>query len=126
MKLTTLCFIGCVSSMFAADLSGTWEFTVQTTVVGTSHPKVLIRQQGDVLTGVYKSKIGSLKLEGTLKNGVLSFVVITPRGDVQFLGKVDASCKRMEGAVKAKGVQPGTFSGQKQHLSLNRSEAAAA
>src|SRR6266704_701060 len=57
----------------AADISGSWQFTVETSQ-GTGNPTVTLKQEGEALTGTFVSQIlGEAKLTGTVKGNAIEF-----------------------------------------------------
>jgi hypothetical protein len=63
----------CLSTAFAADVSGTWQFTVETSQ-GTGTPTVVFQQQREQLTGNFNSQIfGEAKLTGSVKGNAIEF-----------------------------------------------------
>ena len=57
----------------AADISGTWQLTVETSQ-GTGSPTVVFQQTGEQLTGTFNSQIfGETKLTGTVKGNAVEF-----------------------------------------------------
>ncbi len=57
----------------AADVSGTWQFTVQTNQ-GTGSPTVIFQQTGEQLTGTFSSQVfGDVKLAGSVKGNAIEF-----------------------------------------------------
>jgi hypothetical protein len=63
----------CLSAAFAADISGTWQFTVETNQ-GSGSPTVVFQQNGEQLTGTFSSQIfGDVKLTGTVKGDAIQF-----------------------------------------------------
>jgi len=57
----------------AADISGTWQVTVETSQ-GTGSPTVILKQDGEALTGTFNSQIlGEVKLKGTVKGNAIEF-----------------------------------------------------
>jgi hypothetical protein len=63
----------CLSYALAGDVSGTWQLTVETSQ-GSGSPTVVLRQQGDQLTGTFNSQIfGEAKLTGTVKGNAIEF-----------------------------------------------------
>ncbi len=61
------------SVVFGADISGAWQFTVETSQ-GTGNPTVVFQQQGEKLTGTFSSQIfGDVKLSGTVKGNAVEF-----------------------------------------------------
>jgi hypothetical protein len=58
---------------FAADISGKWQFTVETSQ-GSGSPTVEFQQQGGQLTGTFHSQIfGDAKITGTVKGNAIQF-----------------------------------------------------
>ena len=63
----------CLSVASAADVSGTWQVTVETSQ-GTGTPTVTFKQDGEKLTGTFNSQIlGEAKLTGTVKGNAIEF-----------------------------------------------------
>jgi hypothetical protein len=57
----------------AADVSGTWQLTVETSQ-GTGTPTAVLQQQGEQLTGTFNSQIfGEAKITGSVKGNVIEF-----------------------------------------------------
>jgi hypothetical protein len=58
---------------FAADITGTWQVTVQTSQ-GPGSPTVEFQQKGEQLTGTFHSQIlGDAKLTGSVKGNSVEF-----------------------------------------------------
>jgi hypothetical protein len=65
---------------FAADISGTWQFNVETSQ-GSGTPTVTFKQTGEQLTGTYASQIfGEMKLAGTVKGNAVEFAFVADAG----------------------------------------------
>ena len=63
----------CVTFAFAADVSGTWQLTVETNQ-GTGSPTIVFQQQGEQLTGTFNSQIfGEVKITGSVKGNAIEF-----------------------------------------------------
>src|SRR5664280_1526519 len=63
----------CVPFAIAADGSGTWQVTVETSQ-GTGSPTVVLQQLGEKLTGTFNSQIfGEVKLTGSVKGSAIEF-----------------------------------------------------
>jgi hypothetical protein len=103
-----------VSSLHAADLSGTWDFVVDTPQNGKGMPVVTLKQSGQELTGVFNGRIGELKLNGTINGSAVQLIVHTPQGDLHFQGIVDSSGRNVKGSFQAADRGTGTFSGAKR------------
>jgi hypothetical protein len=57
----------------AADVSGTWQLSVETSQ-GSGTPTVVLQQQGEKITGTFNSQIfGEAKITGTVKGNVIEF-----------------------------------------------------
>ena len=57
-----------------AKIGGVWKFTVELEV-GTGHPTVTLKQDGEKLTGTYDGRYGAAPLEGTIKENKIEFTV---------------------------------------------------
>ncbi len=63
----------CTSFAVAADVTGTWQFTVETSQ-GTGSPTAVLQQQGEQLTGTFKSQVlGEVKITGSVKGNAIEF-----------------------------------------------------
>jgi hypothetical protein len=63
----------CMTSAFAADVSGAWQFSVQTSQ-GAGTPTVALQQQGEKLTGTFHTLIfGDAKITGSVKGSAIEF-----------------------------------------------------
>lgn len=63
----------------AHDVTGTWAFKV-VTANGTGTPTVVLKQEGEKLTGTYTSNaLGSRTLEGQVRGDSLSFQLSMPQ-----------------------------------------------
>ena len=63
----------CIPLAVAADVSGTWIVTVETSQ-GSGSPTVDLQQQGEQLTGTFHSQIfGECKITGTVKGNAIEF-----------------------------------------------------
>jgi hypothetical protein len=63
----------CIFGAFAADVSGTWQLTVETNQ-GTGSPTVVLQKQGEQLTGTFNSQIlGEAKVTGSVKGNAIEF-----------------------------------------------------
>jgi hypothetical protein len=63
----------CLTAAIAADVSGDWQLTVETSQ-GSGSPTVAFRQQGEKLTGTFHSQIlGDVALTGTVKGNAIEF-----------------------------------------------------
>src|SRR3974377_348341 len=59
-----LLFLAAAVLAIAADITGTWNFNVETDM-GSGTPTMTFKQEGNVLTGTYKGQLGEAPLRGT-------------------------------------------------------------
>jgi hypothetical protein len=102
----------------AVDLTGTWALQVVTDN-GTRTPTVVIKQDGDKITGQYKSQIGEAPIAGKIKGNEFSFqVTLSFEGNsftIVYTGTADQN--EMKGRVDVADLGGGTFTGKKQDTS---------
>ena len=70
-RLISLALLAC-SLLCAADISGTWEFTVETSQ-GSGNPTFTFKQEGEKLSGTYSGLFGKADLSGTVKGDTVEF-----------------------------------------------------
>lgn len=106
--ITLLC------AALAADISGSWEFTVETPQ-GSGTPSFEFKQEGEKLSGTYSGQFGTAKLAGTVKDDRVEFTFEIPSldGKVTYKGTLDGPV-RMKGDVEYGDVAKGTFTGKKK------------
>lgn len=101
---------------FAADISGKWEFNVQTDAGGGS-PNFVFKQDGEKLTGTYSGLFGEANLTGTVKGSEIEFSFEASLGDqkgkITYKGKIESASK-MSGTVELAGLGSGTWTGTKK------------
>jgi hypothetical protein len=91
----------CIPAALAADISGTWQLTVETSQ-GTGSPTVVFQQTGEQLTGTFNSQIlGEGQLTGTVKGNAVEFAF---EGDAQGQ-KIKVSYK---GTIESPAAMKGT------------------
>jgi len=98
----------------AADISGAWEFTVET-AQGSGSPSFEFKQDGEKLTGTYSGMFGKAPISGTVKGNEVEFTfeVSNVDGKVRYKGTLDSTI-RMKGEVEYGDVGKGTFTGKKK------------
>jgi len=70
-RVCALMVLGWVA--LAADVSGTWQLTVETSQ-GSGTPTIVLEQKGEQLTGTFNSQIfGEAKIAGTVKGNAIEF-----------------------------------------------------
>ena len=99
------------------DLTGTWQFSVQSEL-GSGSPTVVLKQQGDSLTGRYISQsLGERELTGAIKGNKVEFGFEADAGgqkfSMWFAGELDGA-DAMSGAIDFAGMGSGTFTGRRR------------
>jgi hypothetical protein len=99
----------------AVDVTGTWLMVVETGA-RSGTPTIVLKQDGEKLTGRYTGQLGEAAVTGTIKGAALNFGFdVTVRETalhVTYDGSADAS--GMKGAVKLGDFGEGTFTGKKK------------
>ncbi|MFZ0818826.1 MAG: hypothetical protein WAM91_02070 [Candidatus Acidiferrales bacterium] len=100
----------------AADISGTWNATVN---LGdqTGSPTFVFKQDGEKLAGTYSGALGDAKLSGTVKGNEISIDFEAQGIAVHYAGKLDAAGKKIEGTVDYGGQASGTFTATRRETS---------
>lgn len=98
------------------DVSGTWVFAIEIANI-TATPTVVFKQDGESLTGEYRSQqYGTFPLKGTLKGNAIEFTFeMAIEGNalaVSYAGTVDGD--RMKGEMSYGAMADGTFTAQRQ------------
>src|SRR5215467_663957 len=91
----------------AADVTGTWQLTVETSQ-GSGTPTLDLKQQGEQLTGTFHSQIfGDAKVTGTVKGNAIEFAFTGDAGgqslQVSYKGTIE-SATAMKGTAAYAGV----------------------
>jgi len=98
-----------------AKVAGVWSFSVEL-AVGTGHPTVTLKQEGEKITGTYDGRYGPAPLEGTVKDRKIEFTVsMTAEGTAVtgvFTGTVQDD--GMTGTVDFDGAGDGTWTAVKK------------
>jgi len=99
----------------AADVTGTWNMSVETTA-GSGSPVFTLTQKGDTISGTYKGQLGEAPVTGAVKGDDVTLEFkIEAQGQtltVVYTGKLDG--KSMSGKVSLGQLGDGTFKGTKQ------------
>ena len=97
------------------DVTGTWAMSVES-AAGTGTPAVVLKQDGEKLTGRYSGQFGEAPLTGSLKGAAIEFSFdVSVQGTalhIVYTGTADASS--MKGTVKLGDFGDGTFTGKKK------------
>lgn len=96
------------ASLFAADVSGTWNAKVDLGGQGGT-PTFVFKQDGEKLTGTYSGALGEAPLHGTIKGNEITFDFDVQGAAVHYAGKLDAAGNKMEGTCDYGGQASGTF-----------------
>lgn len=96
-----------------ADLTGKWRFAV-VTENGTGTPAVVLKQEGEKLTGTYESaRMGVRTIEGTVKKDSLRFALKGGEVELTFVGVV-VDKNNLRGMVDFGGQGGATFTGTRE------------
>lgn len=97
------------------DVTGTWAMSVES-AAGSGTPTVVLKQDGEKLTGEYSGQLGEAPLTGSVKGSAVEFSFdISFQGTalhIVYAGTADASS--MKGTVKLGDFGEGTFTGKKK------------
>jgi hypothetical protein len=87
----------------AADISGTWIFSVDLDSGGHGDPTFVFKQEGEKLTGTYAGPLGEYKVVGTVTGAQavfgFDFTVDGQAGKVTYTGTIESPTK-MTGKVE--------------------------
>jgi hypothetical protein len=102
--------------LLAHDISGNWEFAVDT-AAGSGSPSFVFKQSGENLTGTYSGLFGKADLTGTVKGDQIdfkfNFSYSGQSGVAHYSGKIESD-KKMSGKVEFGELGEGTWAGTKQ------------
>ena len=111
-----LAFVLFTATAFAADISGTWKFAVQTDA-GSGTPTFVFKQDGEKLTGSYSGQLGEAKISGTVTGNKVDWSFeVSPGGDpikVTYSGTLEGDTK-MKGTAQLGTLGTGQFTAEKQ------------
>ena len=95
-----------------ADLTGKWSFSV-VTENGTGTPAVVLKQDGESLTGTYESsRMGTRFIAGFVKKDSIDFVLKGGEAELRFMGHV-VDKDNVTGVVDFGGQGGATFTGKR-------------
>src|SRR6516165_7494709 len=83
-------------SVFAVDLTGTWNAKVDLGGQGGS-PTFVLKQDGEKLTGTYAGALGEAPLTGAVKGNEVAFDFEVQGAKVHYAGKLNADGTQIEG-----------------------------
>jgi len=100
----------------AADVSGTWNFTVETPA-GTGNPTFVFKQDGENLTGTYTGMLGKAEVTGTVKGDKIEFQFeVSSEGQkftVRYTGMIE-SPTQMKGTARFADMGEGAWTATKK------------
>ena len=87
----------------AADISGTWNFSVDLDSGGHGEPTFVFKQEGEKLTGTYNGPLGEIKVTGAATGARVEFgfefTVDGRSGKAAYTGTIESPSK-MSGTVE--------------------------
>jgi len=105
-----------VTLAFAADVTGTWNFTVETPA-GTGNPTFVFKQDGEKLTGTYTGMLGKADVTGTVKGDKIEFQFEASfegqKFTVRYIGTVE-SPTQMKGTARFADMGEGAWTATKK------------
>jgi hypothetical protein len=99
-----------VPAMAVTDISGNWEFTVDTSS-GSGNPTFVFHQDGEKLTGTYNGILGEAALTGTVKED-----------DVRFAFEADYGGQKVKVVYSGKILTPTSMKGTAEYGDLGSGE----
>ena len=111
-----LLFILAVTLAFSfpkADLTGTWNLTVETDM-GSGNPTFVLKQAADgKITGTYTGQLGDSELTGMIKSDDTFHIEFDIQGNkIEYDGKAEGN--KISGKVILGTMAAGTFTGMKK------------
>jgi hypothetical protein len=116
LGLVAIAFLGLVMSagvVVAADapnMTGTWNLDVQTPS-GSGTPVMVLKQEGEKLSGSYSGQLGETQVTGSIKDNKWTIQFDSAGVEIVYKGTVDGdTCK---GSVDLGAYGMGTFTGKR-------------
>jgi hypothetical protein len=104
------------AAMGQADISGVWNFEVETPA-GKGTPVFTLKQEGEKVTGTYKGQLGEAPVTGTVKGSdVMLMLKVSPQGEeitVTYNGKVSGK-DAMSGKATFGNLGEGNWTAKKK------------
>lgn len=103
-------------SVFAADVTGTWNVAVELSV-GSGSPTIVLKQQGEKLSGTYTGTLGEAPVSGKIDGDKVEFWFEAEAAGQKFRATykgVVKDGKAMQGTVDYSGIGDGTFTAKKK------------
>jgi hypothetical protein len=96
---------------WAADLTGKWEFKVETSA-GSGTPRFELAQKGETLSGRYTGALGEADVKGSVKGDDVEIRFEVSGSAVVYTGKLQKD-GTLKGSVDLAGQATGTWTGQR-------------
>lgn len=117
MVKTLLLCVGLILGAYAAaDMTGTWNVTVETDQ-GSGTPSFDLVEDNGKLTGTYTGMMGSAPVTGTVEGDTFKLVInVEAQGQsmsIEYSGSMTDE-NTIEGKLDMAGFADGTFTGKKQ------------
>jgi hypothetical protein len=97
------------------DVTGTWAMAVET-AAGSGTPTIVLKQDGEALTGHYSGQLGEAELTGSARGSAVEFGfnVSVEGTSIHVTYSGTAAATSMKGTVKLGDLGDGTFTGKKK------------
>jgi hypothetical protein len=97
------------------DVTGTWDMTVETQE-GAAHPSIMLKQEGETITGTYQGQMGKTDLKGTIKGDDIKFAVTLKFQDVTYTVTYTGTVgdDTMKGTARFGDAGSGTWSAKRR------------
>ncbi len=103
-------------SKASSNVSGTWTMTLEMPM-GTGTPSLVLKQEGEKITGSYTGRYGTFPLDGSIKERTIVFTfTMTAEGEtvpMTFTGEVAADGQTMKGKASLGEMGDATWSAKK-------------
>src|SRR6478735_297168 len=110
VRILAISVLAAAVSAEPAKVAGKWNVTLQLESIA-GHPVILLKQDGEKLTGTYEGRYGQSDLKGSIKEKDIEFTVTLVAEGMQtqgvFAGKVNGDT--ISGDVSFEGAGDGTW-----------------
>jgi hypothetical protein len=109
-----LCGLVLITGLLAgADVSGTWQATVETDA-GSGTPTFVLKQTGETIGGTYSGALGQAQVSGSVKGADVVIQFEVEGAKVVYSGRLDEAGPTIKGKVDLAGMASGTFTAVKK------------
>ncbi len=102
------------------NVAGNWAMTLEMQI-GTGNPTLVLKQDGEKITGSYTGRYGTFALEGTIKERTIVFAfTMTAEGEsvpMTFTGEVATDGQTMKGKASLGEMGEATWSAKRDKAS---------